>query len=201
MLIMHLPVSMFSLWQGRSAGMGWEFWYPPQKSQLPPSHQKKWLVKTYKDVKNIKNSPAHKGGYVNQIHTLIETKGSCKLCVDAGGEDLGHWKNLLEIRFAKETTCLLFSMPDFPQFIITFICCVKQMKQELGVMAVPLGLCEIVPLQWAVGPFVAGKLGSLQIYLDLLSLIGSLCQVFRLDCLAPLLLFNSRTPTLGQFVF
>ena len=49
-----------------------------------------------------------------------------------------------------------------------------------GVMAVPLGLCEIVPLQWAVGPFVAGKLGSLQIYLDLLSLIGSLCQVFRL---------------------
>ena len=42
-----------------------------------------------------------------------------------------HWKNLLEIHFAKETTCLLFSMIDFPQFIITFICCVKQMKQEL----------------------------------------------------------------------
>ena len=56
------------------------------------------------------------------------TKGSCKLRVDAGGKDWGHWKNLLEIRFAKETTCLLFSMFDFPQFIITFICCVKQMK-------------------------------------------------------------------------
>ena len=59
---------------------------------------------------------------------MQRTKGSCKLRVDAGGEDWGHWKNLLEIRFAKETTCLLFSMSDFPQFIITFICCVKQMK-------------------------------------------------------------------------
>ena len=56
---------------------------------------------------------------------IINTKGSCKLRVDAGGEDWGHWKNLLEIRFAKETTCLLFSISDFPQFIITFICCVK----------------------------------------------------------------------------
>ena len=61
----------------------------------------------------------------------VRTKGSCKLHVDAGGEDWRHWKNLLEIRFAKETTCLLFSMSDFPEFIITFICCVKQMKQEL----------------------------------------------------------------------
>ena len=34
----------------------------------------------------------------------------------------------IEIHFAKETTCLLFSMSDFPQFIITFICRVKQMK-------------------------------------------------------------------------
>ena len=32
---------------------------------------------------------------------------------------------------SKETTCLLFSMSDFSQFITTFICCVKQMKQEL----------------------------------------------------------------------
>ena len=32
------------------------------------------MVKKYKDVKNIKNSPAHKGGYVNQIHTLIDKK-------------------------------------------------------------------------------------------------------------------------------
>ena len=72
MLIMHLSVSMFSLWQGRSAGMGWEFWYPPKKVNFPLSPEKKWLVKTYKDVKNIKNSPAHKGGYVNQIHTLID---------------------------------------------------------------------------------------------------------------------------------
>ena len=70
MLIMDL--SMFSLWQGRSAGMGWENLLSPQKSQLPPSHQKTWLVKNYKDVKNIKNSPAHKGGYVNEIHTLID---------------------------------------------------------------------------------------------------------------------------------
>ena len=38
---------------------------------------------------------------------------------------------LLENRFAKETTCLPFSMSDFPQFMTTFICCVKQMKQEL----------------------------------------------------------------------
>ena len=29
------------------------------------------------------------------------------------------------------TTCLPFRMSDFPQFIIIFICCVKQMKQEL----------------------------------------------------------------------
>ena len=70
---------MFSLWQGRSAGMGWEFWYPPQKKSTSPppppseSHQKTWLVKKYKDVKNIKNSPAPKGGNVNQIHTLIDT--------------------------------------------------------------------------------------------------------------------------------
>ena len=63
---------MFSLWQGRSAGMGWEFWYPPKKVNFPLSPEKKWLVKTYKDVKNIKNFPAHKGGYVNQIHTLID---------------------------------------------------------------------------------------------------------------------------------
>ena len=61
----------------------------------------------------------------------IYNKGSCKLHVDADGEDWRHWNNLLEIRFTKETSCLLFSMPDFPQFIITFICCVKQMKQEL----------------------------------------------------------------------
>ena len=61
-------------------------------------------------------------------NSLIITKGSCKLRVDAGVEDWRHWKNLLEIRFAKETTCLLFSKSDFPQFIITFICCVKQMK-------------------------------------------------------------------------
>ena len=59
---------------------------------------------------------------------LFLTKGSCKLCVDAGGEDWGYWKNLLEIRFAKETTYLLFSLSYFPQFIITFICYVKQMK-------------------------------------------------------------------------
>ena len=67
------------------------------------------------------------GTNVSVSHTT-KTKGSCKLCVDAGGEDWGHWKNLLEIHFAKENTCLLFSMSDFPQFIITFICCVKQMK-------------------------------------------------------------------------
>ena len=60
----------------------------------------------------------------------LKTKGSCKLRVDAGGEDRRHWKNLLENRFTKETTCLPFSMSDFPQFITTFICCVKQMKQQ-----------------------------------------------------------------------
>ena len=70
MLIMHL--SIFSLWQGRSAGMGWEFWYPPKKVNFPPSHQKTWLVKKYNGKKNIINSPAHKGGYINQIHTLID---------------------------------------------------------------------------------------------------------------------------------
>ena len=59
------------------------------------------------------------------------TKDSCKLRVDAGGEDWRHWKNLLENRFTKETTCLPFSMSDFPQFITTIICCVKQKKQEL----------------------------------------------------------------------
>ena len=52
------------------------------------------------------------------IVTLPETKGSCKLRVDAGGEDWRQWKNLLKIRFAKETTFLLFSMSDFPQFIM-----------------------------------------------------------------------------------
>ena len=69
--------------------------------------------------------------YFNTIRQPVITKGSSKLRVDAGGEDWWHWKNLLEIRFAKETTCLLFSMSDFPQFIFTFICCVKQMKPEL----------------------------------------------------------------------
>ena len=59
---------MSSLWQGRSAGMGWKFWYPPKKVNFPPLTRKN----DYKDVKNIKNSPAHKGGYVNQIHTLID---------------------------------------------------------------------------------------------------------------------------------
>ena len=63
----------------------------------------------------------------------LRTKGSCKLRVDAGGEDWRHWKNLLENRFTKETTCLPFSLCDFLQFITTytFICCVKQVKQEL----------------------------------------------------------------------
>ena len=55
----------------------------------------------------------------------MKTKGSCKLHVDAGGEDWRHWKNLVENRFTKETTCLAFhSMPDFPQFLATFICSV-----------------------------------------------------------------------------
>ena len=27
---------------------------------------------------------------------------------------------------------MLFSMSDFPQFITTFICCVKQMRDEIG---------------------------------------------------------------------
>ena len=62
---------MFSLWQGRSAGMGWESPPPPKKSQR--------LVKKYKDVKNIKNSPAQKGGlHVNQIHTLIDKNKTIK---------------------------------------------------------------------------------------------------------------------------
>ena len=39
-------------------------------------------------------------------------------------------KNLLENCFSKKT-CLLFSMSDYLQFITTFICCVKQMKQEM----------------------------------------------------------------------
>ena len=63
--------------------------------------------------------------------TAYQTKGRCKLRVDAGGEDQRHSKNLLENRFTKETTCLPFSMSDFPQFKTTFICCVKQIKQEL----------------------------------------------------------------------
>ena len=52
-------MSMFSLWQGRSAGMGLEFWYPPKKSTSPISPEN-MIGQEYKDVKNIKNSLAHK---------------------------------------------------------------------------------------------------------------------------------------------
>ena len=62
--------------------------------------------------------------------TKKRTKGSCKLLVDAGGEDWRHWKKLLENRFTKETNCLPFSVSDFPQFIITFICCVNRWSRN-----------------------------------------------------------------------
>ena len=71
-----------------------------------------------------------RNGKLIDVDSMRKTKGSCKLRVDAGGEDWRHWKNLLEIRFAKETTCLLFSMSDFPQFIITFICCVNRWNRN-----------------------------------------------------------------------
>ena len=39
--------------------MGLEFWYPPKKSTSPLSPEN-MIGQNYKDVKNIKNSPAHK---------------------------------------------------------------------------------------------------------------------------------------------
>ena len=50
MLIMHLS--------GRH-GVG--ILVSPQKSQLPPSHQKTWLVKKYKDVINYQKFPSPQG--------------------------------------------------------------------------------------------------------------------------------------------
>ena len=69
--------------------------------------------------------------YNSDLNRMSKTKGSCKLGVDASGEDWRHWKYLVENHFTKENTCLpAFSMSDFPQFIITFICCVNRWSRN-----------------------------------------------------------------------
>ena len=111
----------------------------------------------------------------------IQTKRSCKLCVDAGGEVWRHWKNLLEIRFAKETTCLLFSMSDFPQFIITFICCVKQQRTVTWIKY--LGAEEKHSIVCDFGDKMYGKIKTSISVWGIVGAYWSSYQVLRIICI------------------